>query len=680
MAEERFVRLRSLLALWPQAMVWQQICALFRAWPESAEKDAAIEYADAHLSSWPHHLRTLSLTYDWPTFPYGQPASVAALARSLELPSDLIAHSSDAAAWQALAESGHLEQIKRLVYSMRQSPENVHPLMKFAPHSLTHLEELDISHYEPEVPWSELAIVDDTWLHLLLRHNPNLTKCAFAGPPVPFVQLLHSEGLYEQLATLDLRRQSPPSFASESIDDEIEQLVECLLNFGQCASLSLRNFYVVAERVGHLLLSACEELPIKELHLDHCLGRDDGLLTTDDFAAIPFAQLEAFTWKGVALSDAHIAVLTRYDELPTLRRLALEDCDLSSGQIASLAAWAPLYQLEQLSVRANSIRNRGVRSLVSGQSFSQLTHLTLSECELTLPATTALAQTPHLPALQVLDLHDNNVRSAGARALASSQFFPRLKQLDLSKNAVYWTGYKAIAESNALSGLEELHLRCRQSYFEGESLHSLAAWELPPGLWELELASAWSDSCKPAQLEAFAKMSPRQPLLRFNLGHHALDEDCLKHLSKAKHLSSLLSLELEYCKISPEGAAVLAKAKVFSSLQSLHLGGNQIGDLGAKALASAPFAAGLLDLSLVYCEIGTEGLEALATSAHLSQLRVLDLQGNHVSFGQALALIRSPQLPQLASLVVGYGKFEGEEAAALQQEALDCKPWLQLTV
>jgi Leucine-rich repeat (LRR) protein len=55
---DRFAKLRTLLAQKGSKRRWRQVLKLFEEWPDENEREVALSYAESHLESWPEDIRT----------------------------------------------------------------------------------------------------------------------------------------------------------------------------------------------------------------------------------------------------------------------------------------------------------------------------------------------------------------------------------------------------------------------------------------------------------------------------------------------------------------------------------------------------------------------------------------------------------------------------------------------
>jgi uncharacterized protein (TIGR02996 family) len=100
--------------------------------------------------------------------------------------------------------------------------------------------------------------------------------------------------------------------------------------------------------------------------------------------------------------------------------------------------------------------------------------------------------------------------------------------------------------------------------------------------------------------------------------------------------------------------AALAAAPWATELESLDYGGNTATAEGARALSTSAILSRLRSLRLNYNPIGDDGLRALAETTTLTSLTDLDVsECRGLTPDGIAALVRSPLMPRLTSLVLG---------------------------
>ena len=102
-------------------------------------------------------------------------------------------------------------------------------------------------------------------------------------------------------------------------------------------------------------------------------------------------------------------------------------------------------------------------------------------------------------------------------------------------------------------------------------------------------------------------------------------------LLASPHLARLVSLDLEWLRITATDLEPLATQPDLSRLRELVLGGNPIGEEGATLLANMPQLSNLEALDLRGNSITNDGARAIAESPFLTRLKELRLSRNSLS-------------------------------------------------
>jgi uncharacterized protein (TIGR02996 family) len=205
-----------------------------------------------------------------------------------------------------------------------------------------------------------------------------------------------------------------------------------------------------------------------------------------------------------------------------------------------------------------------------------------------------LAECPDLAGLRSLVLDCGRIPPAVARCLCRSPHLAGLRELDLYGALPTWPW--ELAQPEAAPSLRSLRMR------NTEARTPIAA----------------------GHLEALAN-SPRMAGLRdLELANYDLDEEAVTAFAAGGALTSLRSLRLSECRLTPPAVARLLASPVARNLTCLSLASNRLGPEGAQVIAAAELD-GLECLDLAEAGVGPEGLAALAGSPHLAGLRSLSL-------------------------------------------------------
>lgn len=76
-------QLRGLLGQKPSSWGFTKMLALFEEWQDKDEQELGLQYAEAHLRSWPDALRIGAVERHWPGFPRGAPTPSFRLVRTI---------------------------------------------------------------------------------------------------------------------------------------------------------------------------------------------------------------------------------------------------------------------------------------------------------------------------------------------------------------------------------------------------------------------------------------------------------------------------------------------------------------------------------------------------------------------------------------------------------------------
>jgi len=473
---ERFGRLRDLLSRSPSADVWQLLCDLLDAWPDTENLSMAVDYARGHLDAhWPDALRTAPLAWiqrlghapgrtpanaglhsstyanatsdrAWssdddrlhPALPLARKTLVLSwwdldtifaspLGSAL---TEVALHASDDAgftralaqlppALRSLTPSGHTH----LLNALAECPAGVLP----------DLTELDLHHHWPDVGPLRAFLRRTPWRlrRLRLADRTNLTEDLAedlaASPCTATLEELVDRDSYRittaalrHLATLPALHTLDLSTRSAVPPDALATLLDPA-GLPNLRHLHLRSWTVTADHVAAL---ARFDHPLESLHL--------GALSDD--AAEAFAALLAGPTLQRSLQHLAIggpavkATIDAIAALPALRHLAITGAELTPETLDALLAAGLPERLEHLDLTGNALDRLDA---LAARPWPRLERLTLSR-NLLDPRAGALLATARLPALRTLELNDNPLKTAGVLALTSLP---------------------------ALAGLDELHLR-----------------------------------------------------------------------------------------------------------------------------------------------------------------------------------------------------------------------------
>lgn len=214
----------------------------------------------------------------------------------------------------------------------------------------------------------------------------------------------------------------------------------------QLQELSLRQNPIQDEGLAALLSKPWPALKKLDLNGLELKGSALKLLNSQQLPALELLDLGKTAFSPSALKDL---------ELPTLRALLLEQCELKDDGAKLLAAKTSLTDLEQLSLWSCSIQDAGITALLQQQDLSQLKHLNLGKNQLGPSAIHALCKR-ELPSLTTLNLYGNPLDDDSYKQLANASWLPQLKQLFLGADQASSTGKKALQKSSLLP--QDIHL------------------------------------------------------------------------------------------------------------------------------------------------------------------------------------------------------------------------------
>ncbi|MBN9118381.1 MAG: TIGR02996 domain-containing protein [Planctomycetes bacterium] len=261
---------------------------------------------------------------------------------------------------------------------------------------------------------------------------------------------------------------------------------------------------------------------------------------------------------------------------------------------------------------------------------------TLREIQFTEPRCDAswlepYAECPHLAGVRTQIFGYGLLTDAAARLLARA---PHLRP-----EALTFNGHELSAD--ALGAL--LHAPFV------ERLRRLRPWRVPEWgpevlagapLGELRLLDLSSHEGGDAGVMALTRSKHLTKLVTLDLGHSGLTDAALETLAAWPGLASVRALNLgDNKEITARGVSALLGSP---HLKPIHLGlrWTGTGDEGAEALAKWPGLASLIDLDLSYAHVADAGVAALARSSYWRDIRYLKLSGNERIAGAAAGRLR----------------------------------------
>jgi hypothetical protein len=152
-------------------------------------------------------------------------------------------------------------------------------------------------------------------------------------------------------------------------------------------------------------------------------------------------------------------------------------------------------------------------------------------------------------------------------------------------------------------------------------------------------------------------------ITRLSLNFSGLDLGELRQFIRRGLLGRLAVLTLYCDAIGDTTVREIAATPDATNLRTLRFNSRRLTDASVQHLSASPHLSELRRLSLVNAQRVTDGgLEMLAASSHLRNLTDLDLRYTSVTSDGVEALIRSPNLPRLARLILAGTPAGGEDA------------------
>jgi uncharacterized protein (TIGR02996 family) len=237
----------------------------------------------------------------------------------------------------------------------------------------------------------------------------------------------------------------------------------------------------------------------------------------------------------------------------------------------------------------------------------QLRKLSLTGLRLNDEHIVRLAETPYLSNLDTLEVGNNLFGARGVSALVQSPHLAKLTSLSLYKTPLGPEGCEALARECRLTELDDLNLYSASVGDDG--------------------AVAIGAS---ARLSKLTNLSLGRGINGYESIGPPIKDKGAAALANARHLSSLVQLNLENNYIGDKGAIAIAHSENLSSLVQLNLKSNAIDAAGARALAGAHQFTNLRYLDLTNNILGKEGVQAFASSLLLAHLKRIGLSGNSI--------------------------------------------------
>jgi uncharacterized protein (TIGR02996 family) len=372
---------------------------------------------------------------------------------------------------------------------------------------------------------------------------------------------------------------------------------------------------------GLLALLSPSHVPgLRRLVLDHTCVSAEGL---EPLASLEHPALEEFRLYGAELGETGGQLLARSPLLDRLRWLELIVTKLGTAGFLAVFRSPRLARLEHLHFSSERMTVGGIKAL---EGLPSLRSLALRECELRAPAARALARSPLLGRLERLDLLHNYLDEEGVAALVAAPSLDNLRELNLG-DARLGNAAAASLAGSAIVGLGKLDLRSNGIHTEG--YRALAPWLARQRLVSLSVGRTYP---RTDGMRCLGDCPGLDNLVELSLDGTGLGEtEGATVLASAPWLAGVVVLNLFGTRIGSDGLQALLSSGRLGLVTGLNLCLCRLGDRGAQLLAEWPGLAGLFALDLHANEIGDEGAKALADSPHLPPGLSLDLGENRIS-------------------------------------------------
>jgi uncharacterized protein (TIGR02996 family) len=293
-------------------------------------------------------------------------------------------------------------------------------------------------------------------------------------------------------------------------------------------------------------------------------------------------------------------------------------------------------------LRIRSLRFPSLEGLLKLPLLERLRTLDLSGNRVGNNGAAILAAAPGLRGLTALNLRDTKLRGEAGVSLGGSPHLANLTRLNLRGNSLYDKGVEGLARSEHLGGLTDLDL----GWYNNVGPRGAAA--LAVSVHMARLVSLRLDFNRISERGAVSLADGGLPQLRsLDVSHNAIGDTAAAALLGSTALPGLHALDLARNGLT---TAIWRVAPAAALRGRLHLNLSQNSfDVGGTMLDSALLAS-CVRLELRSCNLRDPEAAALAQSAGIAGLRSLGLGGNHITAVGLAALARSPHLGSLRTL------------------------------
>ena len=334
-------------------------------------------------------------------------------------------------------------------------------------------------------------------------------------------------------------------------------------------------------------------------------------------------------------------------QMCTLQQLEIEGNNATKKAANDIAAVISRNtNLQVLNLNDNNLQAQGIQLIATAlQSTSSLTHLYVSNNNITKEAASSVAQALlSIPNLQLLHLNGNNLGTMGVIKIAESlQNISTLKKLQLNNNGVTDVAAGSIAELLSHNNcIQELALG--DNCFQCKGIMKIAkALKIVTGLTCLKINNCnITDRAAEDIANALLHNTSLQVL---DLSGNNLGEGIIEITKNMRHINTLQQLSLCRNNISEAVAGDIADILTNNTdLQVLDLNDNNLDRGIIKILNGMQNISMLQQLGLSNNNITKEVASNLATVlSHNNQLQILNLNGNILETAGISKIVNSLQ-------------------------------------
>lgn len=314
--------------------------------------------------------------------------------------------------------------------------------------------------------------------------------------------------------------------------------------------------------------------------------------------------------------------------------------ELGSLEGISSRGIKPGQWLSSLRLGAGCAAADGVACVLDSPLATHLTRLVCTGALATTDAARHIAAATDLTGLREIDLSHGKVGDAGAVALAQAKHLAGLRVLRLSAAAITGsaddhlsaTSMRALAASPSLASLTTLVLA--NQHLGDDGARAILSSTTLTKLEHLSFAGTALTA------RAFSGPATRLRLQNVDLSQCVIADVAAAAMAVLPQFSEVCRFNLRSCDLGVKGLAAIVKSPLPGSLCELDLAENPLRNHGLDALAAARWPE-LHTLNLANCGLGPEAIKPLAAASGIKRLLDLDLSGNEVGAGGAIAITKA---------------------------------------